>query len=90
MFFVTVQEWEESERGWATRPDGFRVYTTPIKYKEGTAEILRKQREFFEKGLGPNVVPDEYIRPCGEPKTVETTKDFWEKVSLKKVFMFVP
>jgi len=75
---VVVQKWEESERGWGVRPDGYSIH--PDK-----AARDRYIDAYWEDM--PDSVPDEYSRPCGSPylSTVEKVnfegKDgirFWE------------
>jgi len=59
---VIAQTWEESERGWGVRPDGFSLHLT--------MEDCKKFREAFQEQqltmLG-SAVPDEYSRTSGEP-----------------------
>lgn len=55
---VTVQKWEESERDWGTRPDGYSLHAN------------EKARERFVTAYWagmPNDAPPEYSRPCGTP-----------------------
>jgi hypothetical protein len=65
---VVVQKWEESERGWGTRPDGYSLHLT------------EKDREAFVKAYWkgmPSEAPDEYSRPDGTPYTTKVcTKHF--------------
>lgn len=59
---VWVQKWEESERGWGTRPDGFTIHR-----EKGHIDLylkrMREQEAVYYKGA----VPNEYSRPCGTP-----------------------
>lgn len=55
---VIVQKWEESERSWGTRPDGFTMHLT----KEHRDSFVQKHWDRM-----PDKVPDEYSRPAGEP-----------------------
>lgn len=55
---VIVQKWEESERGWGTRPDGFSLHLT-----EADRETFIKQ--YWERM--PDSTPHEYSRPDGKP-----------------------
>lgn len=55
---VICQKWEESERGWGTRPDGFSLHLTET------------DRQAYIKAYWssmPDAVPDEYERPDGTP-----------------------
>lgn len=59
---VWVQKWEESERGWGTRPEGFSLHRT--------REDIQKFIEEYTKDW-PKDPPDEYDRPCGTPYEAE-------------------
>lgn len=68
---VVYVGWEESERGWGTRPDGCSLHLGLDNY--------RKYLEEHWQGM-PNFVPDEYDRPAGEPITITVTKDIYARV----------
>jgi hypothetical protein len=58
------QQWEESERGWGVRPDGYSLHPS----REAAERFLQKfaadrAKESRENG---GQVPDEYTRPSGE------------------------
>ncbi len=55
---VIVQKWEESERGWGTRPDGFTMHLTDAHRKAYIDAYWDRM---------PDWVPDEYSCPSGEP-----------------------
>lgn len=55
---VICQKWEESEKGWGTRPDGFSLHLS--------LEGLRKFIKDYWDGM-PDEAPDEYSRPDGTP-----------------------
>lgn len=59
---VWVQKWEESERGWGTRPDGYTLHLERAHIKE-FLRLMRAREDELYKGA----VPDEYSRPCGVP-----------------------
>lgn len=63
IFPVFCQLWEESERGWGTRPDGFSLHQN----KDDITEYTKRLRELEMVGQSANYVPDEYSRPDGEP-----------------------
>lgn len=68
---VIVQKWEESERGWGSRPDGFSIHLT------------ESDREAFIKHYWANMpdsVPDEYSRPDGKPYKALVDKETFIKV----------
>jgi len=52
---VVIQNWEEAERGWGIRPDGYSLHKT-VKDKE---EFIR---EYWQDM--PSILPDEYSRPA--------------------------
>lgn len=72
---VWIQQWEESERGWGCRPDGF---TAHLK-KEDIEKYLSAMRA-EEKKLYGDTVPDEYSRPCGEPFEHELSAEAVKKI----------
>ena len=76
---VVVQQWEESERGWGTRPDGVSVHLTEQNlkmYLEGYyAELAAEHRE---------VAPHEYSRPVMRPMTVLAPIDIYASVDKSK------
>lgn len=53
---VVVQKWEESERGWGTRPDGFSLHLND-------ADRQAFIKEYWD-GMPPSA-PDDYSRPDG-------------------------
>ncbi|MBI2047775.1 MAG: hypothetical protein HYT27_01415 [Parcubacteria group bacterium] len=52
------QKWEESERGWGTRPDGYSLHLTDEDREQYIKDYWKQM---------PNEVPDEYSRPDGTP-----------------------
>jgi len=67
---VIGQNWEESERGWGTRPDGFTLHLTEADHKQFVINYLAKQKEYFDEALGPGITPSEYTRTYGSPKQI--------------------
>lgn len=55
---LLVQDWEEMERGWGSRPDGYSLHLDDEDRK-------RFIKAYWDKM--PNHVPDEYSTPYGEP-----------------------
>lgn len=51
---VVCQPWEESERGWGTRPDGYSLHLTENDRKAFIKEYWDSM---------PNTFPSEYSRP---------------------------
>ena len=71
---VVVQKWEESERGWGTRPDGYSIHPS------------EEARERYVKAYWakmPDEVQDEYSRPKGTPYTAEVDVTFAGKDGLR-------
>lgn len=62
---VYCQQWEESERGWGVRPDGYSLHLTPEDAKAYIEAYWKEQ---------PKEVPDEYERPCGTPYLTEVDR----------------
>lgn len=52
-----VLQWDETERGWGCRPDGFSVH--------GSAEEMAAYVAAYWAKM-PNRIPDEYSRPCSD------------------------
>lgn len=59
-----VQKWEESERGWGTRPDGYSLHLTEVDRAEYVKAYYARM---------PAVAPDEYDRPSGTPYEADIT-----------------
>ena len=72
---VIVQKWEESERGWGQRPDGYSLHQT----EEDRQEFIE---EYWERM--PDDVPDEYSRPDGTPYRAEVDDETFAKVKASK------
>lgn len=75
---VIIQQWEESERGWGVRPDGFSIHLS-------MEECRRFRDEFWEKQRARDggVVPESYSRESGEPFAVEISKNEYKKIKTK-------
>ena len=76
---VILQIWEESERGWGTRPDGCSLHTDSNQRDEYLSSIY--------KNRGGDV-PDEYDRIVGNPIEVFVDDDLYEKVLQKSIRLF--
>lgn len=72
---VIVQKWEESEKGWGVRSDGFSLHLTDADRK---AFI----REYWD-GM-PKTIPDEYSRISGTPYTATVNATMFAKVKASK------
>jgi hypothetical protein len=63
---VVVQKWEESERGWGVRPDGYSLH----KDEAARSRFIRAYWDTM-----PKETPDEYSRPAGKPYMAEVTPE---------------
>lgn len=72
---VVVQKWEESERGWGTRPDGFSLHLTD-------ADRQSFIKEYWDRM--PDEALDEYSRPDGKPYKAEVDAETFTKVKTSK------
>ncbi len=61
---VLVQKWEETERGWGQRPDGYSIHLSQDDLDAYVKAYWATQ---------PDAVPDEYERPCGTPYWAEVS-----------------
>lgn len=68
---VLCQKWEESERGWGTRPDGYSLHPD--------ATSLQRYIQSHWDRL-PDEAPDEYERPDGTPYWCEVDVATYEKI----------
>lgn len=81
-FVLHAIEWEESERGWGTRPDGF-------SFHRSQEEATKYLKEFFAKQ--PKEVPDEYSRPINSnAKLIEVSEGLHNYVLSKGSVWLVP
>lgn len=68
---VIVQKWEESERGWGVRPDGYSLHLT----EADRAAYVQAYWDWM-----PDEVQDEYSRPSGTPYSAEVDDAVLAKV----------
>lgn len=68
---VFVQMWEESERGWGSRPDGFSLHLNQ--------EDLEKYVKAYWDRM-PAVAPDEYSRPDGKPFKALVSEECYQQL----------
>lgn len=74
-FSVLCQEWEESERGWGCRSDGFSIHLNEGDAKQFATNFWKRQREISGPG-----VPSEYTRESGKPFWVCVTKSIFQEL----------
>lgn len=79
MNIAWCQKWEESERGWGVRPDGYSLHLTRNDVKVFISQSMLDQQQYFE-GLGIKGVPDEYSRPSGEPYLVQVDDEQFKEI----------
>jgi len=72
---VVCQKWEESERDWGTRPDGYSLHLTD---NDREAYI----RDYWDSM--PDSVPDEYSRPDGTPYLCPVNEETWNEIKASK------
>lgn len=70
---VVAQDWEESERGWGVRPDGFTLHLTT----QARDAYVKHYNETYNNLPS---APDEYTRVSGEPKMVEVSEKIYRKL----------
>lgn len=77
---VVIQKWEESERGWGVRPDGWSMHTTEEVRAEYVSWFMAMQQELLGEA-----VPDEYSRPSGTPYVADVDDDTFAKLEANKM-----
>jgi hypothetical protein len=68
---IIYVNWEESERGWGSRPDGCSLHLTEKDYQKYVKKYWDKM---------PKEAPDEYSRPVGEPTPALVTASLYEQI----------
>ncbi|MFC1753841.1 hypothetical protein ACFL96_10700 [Thermoproteota archaeon] len=68
---VIYVSWEESERGWGTRPDGCSLHLTHLDFDTYLDAYWKRM---------PDTAPDEYERPAGDPVPVYVTKKLYQEI----------
>lgn len=72
MHTVIVQKWEESERRWGVRPDGYSIHKDK--------EALHRYITTYWQGM-PAEASDTYSRPSGTPYEAEVDDDKFEMLA---------
>lgn len=70
-YIVWRQDWEESERGWGIRPDGYSLHLSQ-------SDVKAFVRQYWA-GM-PKEVPDEYSRESGSPYKMLVDKKTYDRV----------
>lgn len=73
---IVLQYWEESERGWGTRPDGASIHLDQKCHSIYIDQIYVNRDE--------EDVPDEYDRIIGLPILVSVSDNIFETIKDKK------
>jgi hypothetical protein len=68
---VVCQDWDESERGWGIRPDGWSLHLS----EEGCKQYI----DAYWSRM-PDRTPDEYSRPGSKPVWAYVTKDIYDAI----------
>lgn len=71
---VIIQNWEESERGFGTRPDGFTIHKNKKQCIEYTTWYYKTYNNLEE-------TPDEYTRISGAPIEVEVSDELYDRIA---------
>ena len=86
-YIAICQIWEESERGWGIRPDGYSLHINKTEANTFAAKFLKWQHEYFEsKGIMDT--PEEYTRKCGEPYETLISKEAYNQLLVDKSMRF--
>lgn len=72
---AVCQKWEESERGWGTRPDGYSLHKT----REDVAAYIKAYWDTM-----PDSAPSEYSRPDGTPYDTEVDQETYDEIAASK------
>lgn len=68
-------DWEESEKGWGERPDGYSLHLTNEDVKEFVKEYWNTM---------PDEVPEEYSRPFGSPYVINVDNTTYETIKTSR------
>ena len=74
------QQWEESERGWGSRPDGYSLHLTPEDAKAYIVAYWEQEKKRNTSGE----TPDEYDRPAGNVFCVIVDKKILKELNDEK------
>lgn len=81
---VLYQAWEESERGWGVRPDGYSLHIDKSHRDKFVEALLKRQSDYFkERGLKDGEAPAEYTRVSGDPAPVNVTRAIYRQIVAK-------
>lgn len=78
---VIAQNWEESERGWGVRPDGFTLHLTMDNHDAYVEAYLGRQKAYFNKELGVGITPSEYTRLSGRAVEITVNDQIFQKLT---------
>ena len=81
---VIGQNWEESERGWGCRPDGFTLHLTKECREAYIKAFLDRQKAYNDEHLGPGLTPNEYTRVSGDLRVLSVSDEIYQKLMAAK------
>lgn len=73
---VVVQKWEESERDWGVKPDGYSLHLND--------EDRQKHINDYWDSMPNKPIPDEYSRPRGTPYIAKVSLETFVTISESK------
>lgn len=73
---VVCQKWEESERGWGTRPYGYSLHLT----EEDRVAFCKK---YWAK-MPKDHIPDDYSREDGTPYSCKVNEEVFKEVNASR------
>jgi hypothetical protein len=79
---ILYQEWEESERGWGVRPDGFSLHIDAAHRGSFIETSHKREHEISVKhGMHPDDVPNEYSRVSGSALSINVPKKVYDQLN---------
>jgi len=78
---IVIQEWEESERGWGVRPDGFTMHKTMSDRDAFVKAYHAKHNNLSE-------APDEYTRTSGNPYVKDVNQKTYDAIAKSTLGMW--
>jgi hypothetical protein len=75
---IVVQKWEESERDWGIRPDGWTMYLNMEVHAAYMEKFNAERQAEYQR---TKVVPDEYTRPSGSAYAMDVDQETYDKLA---------
>jgi hypothetical protein len=73
-----IQDWDEFERGWGSRPDGYTLHLSV----EDHAEFVKGF--YAGRGGAGKAVPDEYSAVSGSARAIEVNSRIWRRLKKQR------